>query len=142
MHSIATELYNAAAMEGNLFMLKWMFEHTSQYSDSFPWNKDTCAYAAESGNVEVLEWLREKGCPLDITDCACYAAENGHVNVLEYLRSKLGSSFEDAVCAAAIDGGDEAVIKYIQLCRFDDMQEKLNVLHKCLCDEADDISSE
>jgi len=28
-----------------------------------PWSAVTCAYAAEAGHLQVLQWARENGCP-------------------------------------------------------------------------------
>ena len=40
-------------------MLQWARENDC------PWDEDTCACAAEGGNLEVLKWARENGCPWD-----------------------------------------------------------------------------
>ena len=50
-----------------------------------PWNKVTCAAAAEGGHLEVLKWARENGCPWDVRTCR-YAAGVGHLEVLKWAR--------------------------------------------------------
>eukprot|EP00239_Pterosperma_sp_CCMP1384_P012910 CAMPEP_0197865548 /NCGR_PEP_ID=MMETSP1438-20131217/43730_1 /TAXON_ID=1461541 /ORGANISM="Pterosperma sp., Strain CCMP1384" /LENGTH=104 /DNA_ID=CAMNT_0043484035 /DNA_START=1011 /DNA_END=1325 /DNA_ORIENTATION=+ len=35
-----------------------------------PWNTETCAAAAESGHLEVLQWARAEGCEWDEGTCA------------------------------------------------------------------------
>ena len=32
-------------------------------AQGYPWDWQTCAYAAESGHLEVLQWARANGCP-------------------------------------------------------------------------------
>jgi hypothetical protein len=38
-----------------------------------PWNESTCAYAAWDGHLELLQWARANGCPWNGSTCA-YAA--------------------------------------------------------------------
>ena len=45
-----------------------------------------CAAAAAAGNVALLQWLREGGCPWDEYACTC-AAQMGHLSALQWLRS-------------------------------------------------------
>ena len=46
----------------------------------------TCAYAAQNGHLEVLQWARQNGCEWTSLTCT-YAAENGHLEVLQWARS-------------------------------------------------------
>lgn len=52
--------------------------------NGYYWNKNTCANAAESGNLEVLMYLHENKCPWSKLSCE-NAAKNGHLEVLKYL---------------------------------------------------------
>ena len=52
--------------------LSWALEKCSEKKERF------CAQMARKGNVELLKFLRENGCPWD--RFTCYkAAENGHL---------------------------------------------------------------
>ena len=42
-------------------------------------------YAASGGNLELVQWLRGEGCPLDYNTCG-WAVMQGHVEVLRWLR--------------------------------------------------------
>ena len=42
-------------------------------------------YATEYGNLEVIKWLKENGCPWDTRTCT-FAALNGHLEVLKWLK--------------------------------------------------------
>ena len=68
-------------MNGHLEVLQWARAH------GCPWDKWTCAYAAEGGHLEVLQWARANGCPWDNRTCIA-AAENGHLEVLKWARAE------------------------------------------------------
>ena len=42
-------------------------------------------YAAKSGNLELVQWLRGEGCPWDSLMCS-FAIEHDHVEVLRWAR--------------------------------------------------------
>lgn len=48
------------------------------------WSSTTCAEAAGGGHLELLKWLRGRGCPWDRKTWQS-AARGGHVRVLQYL---------------------------------------------------------
>jgi hypothetical protein len=50
-----------------------------------PWNVVLCTFAADNGHLEMLRWLREHGCPVDIDWCEDKATQQGHNPVLEWL---------------------------------------------------------
>ena len=53
-----------------------------------PWDARACALAAECGHLDVLKWLRENGCPCDDIDACTAAAMAGHLDVLKWLLAK------------------------------------------------------
>ena len=63
----------AAAASGQLEEFKAL------RAENFPWDWETCAYAAEGGHLEVLMWARENGCPLDEYTRKRAAAHLGYV---------------------------------------------------------------
>ena len=57
--------------------ISWALEKCSEEKERF------CARMAENGNLELLQFLHEKGCPWD--ECTChYAALNDHLECLKY----------------------------------------------------------
>ena len=68
-----------------------------------PWSEWTCAYAAGSGYLNVLKWLREhrdsNKCPWDRKTCA-HAAGSGHLEVLKWAREN-GCPWDAGTCANA-----------------------------------------
>ena len=58
-------------------MLKWARDN------GCPWDEDTCAFAAEAGQLDALKWARENGCPWNSDTCE-FAANAEEVEVLEW----------------------------------------------------------
>ena len=64
---------------------------------------EICAYAAASGNLDVLVWLAERGYVID-ENVACVAAHEGHIHIMEWLLEMSHPIPLFAVNAAAIGG--------------------------------------
>jgi len=43
----------------------------------------TCAKTAENGNLNILKWVRENGCPWNSSTCI-KAASGGHLEILKW----------------------------------------------------------
>ncbi len=75
---------NYVVFQGYRKLFAWTLRHLSSHEFDLPqfwaalgdhkdfllelrsiWNSDTCFGAAASGNLELLKWLRERGCPWD-----------------------------------------------------------------------------
>ena len=61
-----------------------------------------CFFAASAGQLEVLQWAREQGCPWDDEICAAAAAQ-GHLQVLQWARAQ-DCPWNKAVCIRAVEG--------------------------------------
>ena len=70
-----------AAYRGNMEMLEWL------HSQNCPLSKDTYEWAARHGNAVMMLWLKEQDCPVDNDDALYAAAESGNLEVLQWLRS-------------------------------------------------------
>jgi hypothetical protein len=90
-------VYNIGAKHGKLQTLQWLGVHNSTVfrQNTMPIDGETWANAAYSGNLELLEWLLEIGCPrgrvhsqhpetLSTLPCS-YAAGNGQSNAFDWL---------------------------------------------------------
>jgi len=103
-----SRIYDAAAYGGHVEVLKWLRE-------TCPENllEETFADAARGGHIETLEWLRENGCPCNSRACY-YAAMMGNLQVLNWLKEKeyLGVPGETINFAAA--GGKVAVLQWMK----------------------------
>lgn len=67
-------------------------------------------YTAEKGNLEVMQWLRSRGCPWDESACSA-AAGNGHLEMLQWLREHK-CPWDSQTTLAAAKGGHLGVIQW------------------------------
>jgi hypothetical protein len=51
---------------------------------NWDWDSSTIAFAASQGNLLMVKYCVENGCPMDASACWC-AASKGHLDVLKYL---------------------------------------------------------
>lgn len=56
------------------------------FDEGCPWDRRTCAAAARNSDLEALRWLREKGCPWDSRTLDA-AAEVGAMDLFEWATS-------------------------------------------------------
>jgi len=75
-----------------------------------PWDEHTCLVAAEGGHLEVLRWARRNGCPWDERACT-HAASGGHLEVLQWLHQH-GCPWDSGTCAFAAHGGHLEVLRW------------------------------
>ena len=71
--------YNVAAGMNKLEYLVWARE-----VKNCDWNQGTINEAASRGNLAMVKYCVENGCPMDEYACLC-AAVKGHLDVLKYL---------------------------------------------------------
>ena len=71
-----------------------------------------CDGAAGRGDLEMLKWLRAKGCPWDVKACRS-AAKSGHLEVLKWLRAE-GCPWDEYACESAEVGGQLEVLKWLR----------------------------
>ena len=70
----------------------------------------TCVKAAQSGNVEVLTFMRKNGLTWDEEICAAVAA-GGHLEALKYAHEN-GCRWDETTCNNAAEGGHIEVLRY------------------------------
>ena len=73
------------------------------HEEGCPWNERTCAAAASGGHLECLKYAHEKGCPW-VEETSFYCASGG---VLKYLREKGLCTVSDAALDALIEDENE-----------------------------------
>ena len=144
MHETDPELIKpvlyVAARHGYLQVFEKYWSQGPQEKLSKLWDKDTCSWAAFRGHLEVIKWLRAKGCPwgevtsrsaalgghlevlqwMQAQDPPCpwdedvffHAARNGNLEVLRYVRSQ-GCAWNDGVPCAAAECGHLKVLKWL-----------------------------
>mmetsp|Transcript_10942 Transcript_10942/g.27521 ORF Transcript_10942/g.27521 Transcript_10942/m.27521 type:complete len:195 (-) Transcript_10942:501-1085(-) len=75
----------AAVVDGGLGVLQWGVQ--SRGWDLPKQHHKTTCWAAEAGQLEVLQWAREQGCPWDDATCL-EAARSGNLSVLQWARTQ------------------------------------------------------
>ena len=101
-----------AARYGYLEVFEKYWSQGPQEKLSELWDEETCSWAAEGGHLEVLQWLRAKGCPWDstATDSAAY---KGHLEVLQWMRAQdPPCPWNYWVCENAARGGHLEVLRW------------------------------
>ena len=129
-----------AASHGYLQVFEKYWSQGPQEKLSKLWDKYTCGWAAFHGHLEVLQWLRAKGCPWDRwtnieaarggqlevlqwmrgqdppcpwNQHVCYfAAQKGHLEVLRWARSQ-GCPWGEGVPRAAAKNGQLKVLNWL-----------------------------
>jgi hypothetical protein len=97
----------AAVNQRNLEMVKYCV------ANECPIDEYTCAFAAESGHLEELKYLREEAkAPWD-SDTASKAAAKGHLHILEYLVERKYDQYNEWACANAAMNGHLDCLKYL-----------------------------
>lgn len=125
----SSEIYETLVDCGHLAVVQWACQpHTD--IDVCVWDDELFLLAAKKGRFDILMWMTENGFPCVPQTCF-YAAEGGQINVLGWLRNErdyvasvedrarcLGESFvcpwSGAVCAAAAAGGHLETLMWLR----------------------------
>ena len=76
-----------AAWKGYLQVFEKYWSQGPQEKLSQLWDENNCRWAALYGHLELVKWLRAKGCPWGTRTSSC-AAIGGHLDVLQWIRSQ------------------------------------------------------
>ena len=76
-----------AARCGYLQVFEKYWSQGPQEKLSKLWDEDTCSWAAFRGHLEVIKWLRAKGCPWGKVT-SYRAADGGHLEVLQWMQAQ------------------------------------------------------
>ena len=106
IQSSGTQLRDAFKIEDfdTKSTLTWALETCSEKKERF------CAEMARNGNVEMLQFLRVKGCPWDWRT-RYYAASRGHLECLKYAHEN-GCPWDEETCSIAARRGHLECLKY------------------------------
>ena len=126
---------HVAAEQGHVELVKWMIEERGFRMDlelmryaalggnlelvkwlrgkGCNWDTKTCRFATRRGQLEVLQWLRANGCPWDADTCIT-AARYGHLETLRWARKTVGCVCTADACHAAAYGGHLEILKWLR----------------------------
>jgi hypothetical protein len=82
------------------------------HENGCPWDEGTCANAADGGHLDCLVYLHEHGCPWDERVCR-YSVEKGNMNCLVYACEN-GCPFTEETSEAAVDRGEIEYLVYLR----------------------------
>jgi len=148
--SLTHRMLNAAATNGDLTMIRWWRSRSCEWNvydlvleeegtlchgirsqsveviqelrdEGCPLDVHASATAAEWGNLELLQSFQREGCPFNGDACMC-AAKHGHLHILKWLRAQ-GCAWDSSTCSSAKGGG-----------HFETLQWALD--QGCPCDES------
>lgn len=95
-----------AAEIGHLEMLKW-----AVCQEGCPLNPNVWFFAGKRGSLDVLEWLRTRGCPTDLYSCTAGAASGGNLAALKWSRQR-GHGWDRFVCFSAARHGNLEMLRW------------------------------
>ena len=133
--SSAKSLFDTAAKEGKLEILKWGADSGYELNTildkdtianaamnghfevvkhlrtvGIEWDSDTCAYAALNGHLQLLKWARAENCPWNARTCS-KAAMNGHIKLLKWARAE-NCPWDARTYSSAASNGDLNLLKW------------------------------
>ena len=84
---VIKRVLGVAAEHGYLQVFEKYWSQGPQEKLSQLWDENNCRWAALYGHLELVKWLRAKGCPWGTRTSSC-AAIGGHLDVLQCIRSQ------------------------------------------------------
>jgi hypothetical protein len=96
---ISKVLYDISAKKGHLHILKWL----RSLQPPCTWKQNICCAAAEGGHLDILIWLKQEGCNINICT-ANTAAQNGQINILKWLKQQ-DCPMDEWTCSWAAQNG-------------------------------------
>jgi len=111
------EVYNIAAKKGWLDLLIWAHEKEDGLENETP--NLTCSFAAASGQLDVLKWLKLHGYTMDNSYIWTYAAKYGyaHLDILKWVHEQesqknLQTDWNRFICDNAVQNNNIEVLKW------------------------------
>jgi hypothetical protein len=104
-----------------------------------PWDALAFSMAAKAGNMNVLNWLKDEGCPWNATAFSM-ATKAGNINVLKWLKEE-GCPWNASVLTTAIKTGNDQIILWLceEKCPFEaTTDDDLTENQMLLLDSSDD----
>ncbi|WZN61835.1 ankyrin repeat protein [Chloropicon roscoffensis] len=119
---VIKQVFCVAAGHGYLQVFEKYWSQGPQKKLSNLWDERTCDWAAYGGHLEVIKWLRAKGCPWDV-ETSFMAAYGGHLELVKWLRAK-GCPWNEKTSSNAAHGGHLEVLQWLRAqdppCPWDD----------------------
>lgn len=115
----SSEMCNIAIKNNQIEALNFIFEKTL---DMCPFNEISFAYACETGNMNMVEYLYNHKCPFDYIS-TLYAAKANHLEIIKYLFTKGIPLYSDTCLYATTNNNlDMLVFAHENGCDIDSTQ--------------------
>jgi hypothetical protein len=103
-------LSHHAARSGSIRMLRWLQANGCEFYHH------TCAGAAWGGHLAALQHLRSEDCDCDwkVANIACYAASSGSIELVEWLRQQQDIQINAATIVWAAGAGQTAMCEHLR----------------------------
>ncbi|WZN60758.1 putative ankyrin repeat protein [Chloropicon roscoffensis] len=109
---IVKRVLYVAARHGYLQVFEKYWSQGPKKRLSKLWDDQTCCFAAFHGHLELVKWLRAKGCPWGIS-MSLMAALGGHLEVLQWIRGQdPPCPWDSGVCYHAASKGHLEVLRW------------------------------
>jgi hypothetical protein len=105
--TLTADLLKHAAVSGHWHAVQYM------HDEGLVWDSNVCDAAARYGHPALLQQLREHGCPWDTSEIGVQAACSGNVQLLQWLKEQ-GIVFPKTTMAGAVSGGHIAACEYLR----------------------------
>eukprot|EP00953_Heterococcus_sp_UTEX-ZZ885_P021737 12108-Heterococcus_DN1.PRE.5 len=89
-------------------MLQWL-----RAENLCTFDKTACERAARAGQLAALQYLRREGCDWDEDYIACFAALSGSIEVVDWLRQQQGIRINGRVLSWAAGAGQTALCQHL-----------------------------
>ena len=109
---VIKRVLDVAARQGYLQVFEKYWSHVPKKRLRKLWDKTTCSWAARGGHLDLVKWLRVKGCPWG-TWVSSAAARGGQLEVLQWIRGQdPPCPWSPDVCYAAAQKGHLDVLRW------------------------------
>jgi Ankyrin repeats (3 copies) len=83
------------------------------HSQGCPWDQTVSHAAARRGDLEMLLWAHEHGCPVDVGTILRIAASSGHIEMVVWVKQQPGFVYDYRIMATAAEQGHTAMCEYL-----------------------------
>ena len=102
---IYSDMIKTGAQTGSIEMIKCAREHGSDWYD-------TMGIVVKNGNLAVIKYILEEGCPCNERSIMLEFIRNGHLEIVKYLH-EIGFLWDEGCCHVASVYGHLEILKYL-----------------------------
>jgi hypothetical protein len=84
------------------------------HAEGCPWEATVMTEAVKRGEFEMVRWLHETGCEWDERWVLYYAATSGNIELLGWVKQRVDMPFTEHHMQKAVERGQTAVCEYLQ----------------------------